>query len=182
MSVKLHQPVAGLGRGDTYSGPMESWLLANGYASREDDLTDKQNLTGVTEDQNPMLAENREDAGDEVKVLGEGFEEPAPENAPDANPQAIDLPDERNLIVGVEEDDDVLDQVAERDGRVDPEDVSGFPAELEDAVAAAADAEQTGDHLLNEPTDEVKEPVVRTQDVKPQRRSPRKPKDAEDAA
>jgi hypothetical protein len=64
MSVKLHQPVEGKGAGESYSGEREDWLVAQGYASREDDV-DKHLITDVKADKDPTLAQNREAPGDE---------------------------------------------------------------------------------------------------------------------
>lgn len=57
--VTLHQPAEGLDRGDTYSGPNEEWLVANGYASRakgEDGL----HVTAGQAKNDQTLRENRE--------------------------------------------------------------------------------------------------------------------------
>lgn len=65
MTVRLHQPVEGKAAGETYSGEREDWLVAQGYASREGDMTDKTLLRDVEADKDPTLAQNREAPGDE---------------------------------------------------------------------------------------------------------------------
>lgn len=62
--VTLHQPAEGLDRGDTYSGPNEDWLVANGYASRGKDA-DGLHSTTVEIKNDPMDPRNREAAGEE---------------------------------------------------------------------------------------------------------------------
>jgi hypothetical protein len=63
MSVKLHQPVEGKGAGESYSGEREDWLVAQGYASREDGV-DKHLITDVKAKDDPTLAANREAPGE----------------------------------------------------------------------------------------------------------------------
>lgn len=58
MSVTLHSPVEGLAAGETYSGPREDWLVAQGYASR--DKVDGLHATSVEVAKDPTVAENRE--------------------------------------------------------------------------------------------------------------------------
>lgn len=118
MTVLLTSPVAGQDAGTEYSGPMEDWLVANGYAS-DGQPTDKVNSTGVTPDLDPTLAENREEPREELKVLGEGVDkEPeAPVETGEREPAPLD--GQRNRIVGIDEDPVVSAETEARDGRVE---------------------------------------------------------------
>lgn len=60
MAVRLHQPVEGKAAGELYSGDREDWLVAQGYASRENSHTDKHLITDVDAKDDPTLAANRE--------------------------------------------------------------------------------------------------------------------------
>ena len=74
MTVTLTSPVEGKQPGDTYTGPREAWLLANGYASQANYTgvgvanEGPLGLTDVSKD--PNLAGNRVANGDEVVALG----------------------------------------------------------------------------------------------------------------
>lgn len=61
--VTLHQPVEGLDRGDTYSGPNEDWLVAEGYATRAKG-GDGLHATSGSAKNDQRLAENREAPAD----------------------------------------------------------------------------------------------------------------------
>lgn len=61
MAVTLTAPVEGKDRGDTYSGPNEDWLVANGYAARASG-TDALHVSDVPASKDPTLAANREPA------------------------------------------------------------------------------------------------------------------------
>lgn len=141
MTVKLHQPVAGLGVGAEYVGPMEDWLVVNGYASRANDRTDKVDATDVTPDLDPTNPENREAPGELFKVLGEEYEPDAAQLEPKP------LPRKRNRTPGRAEHPKTAQQVAERDGRVDPAEVTKEPP----AEQSAEDAEGDGDTEHDEP-------------------------------
>jgi hypothetical protein len=147
MTVKLHQPVAGLQAEEEYSGPMESWLLALGYASDPNDSTDKVNVTGVADvADDPTLAENREDPGTPFAIAGEEHEPDKTQLEP--NP----LDGLRNRTIGGEEDPEVQAQTEARDGSVAAEDVAdGKPEVQELAELAAEDAAGTGDVTHDEP-------------------------------
>lgn len=121
MPVTIHQPVAGLAVGESYSGPLEPWLVVNGYAA-DGVLKDKSNLTGALPEQDPTLAENREPAGEsEPVVLGEALE--VKDNAVEDDENPKPLPGKRNRTVGADEDPAVQAQTDELDGRVNPDEV-----------------------------------------------------------
>ena len=76
MAVKMHQAVMGKKVGDSYEGPQEEWLVANGYASVLSDSADERSAADIEKtpgsgrptldvamDQHPMNAENRKDDG-----------------------------------------------------------------------------------------------------------------------
>lgn len=90
--VTLHQPVEGLNAGDTYSGPNEDFLVAEGYASRAKG-GDGLHATSGSAKNDARLAENREAPEDgppqpknEVRLV-DG--DPAAAQRPDA-PDALD--------------------------------------------------------------------------------------------
>lgn len=146
MTVKLHQPVAGLGVGAEYVGPMEDWLVVNGYASRANDRTDKVDVTDVTPDLDPTNADNREAPGELFQVLGEEYEPDVAQLDPKP------LHKRRKRIVGTKEDPEAAAQTAERDGRVNPDEVTNEPpVEQVEAEEAAEDAEGEGDPEHDEP-------------------------------
>lgn len=63
MSVTLASPVLGLNVGDTYTGPLESWLLAEGYASQDGYAGPGVSNVGAAADvpdNDPRLHDNRE--------------------------------------------------------------------------------------------------------------------------
>lgn len=63
MAVELTSPVLGQEPGYSYTGPLESWLLAEGYAKQADYTGVGVSNTGATSvdpDEDPTLAENRE--------------------------------------------------------------------------------------------------------------------------
>lgn len=71
MSVKLTSPVLGQDVGYVYTGNLEDWLLAQGYATRDADTSptsytgpgvDNDGATDVAPDDDPRLASNRGDA------------------------------------------------------------------------------------------------------------------------
>lgn len=63
MTVTLTSPVLGKAVGETYTGDLEDWLLAQGYA-KQDGYTgagvSNTGVTDVTPDEDPTNAENRE--------------------------------------------------------------------------------------------------------------------------
>lgn len=64
MTVELTSPALGLEVGDTYTGPEEAWLLAEGYAKQDGYTGPGVSNTGPTDvepDEDPGLAENREE-------------------------------------------------------------------------------------------------------------------------
>lgn len=64
MAVTLTSPVLGKGVGETYTGTLEPWLLAEGYARRTGYTGPGVSNTGVTDvepDEDPQLPENRGD-------------------------------------------------------------------------------------------------------------------------
>jgi hypothetical protein len=61
MAVTLTSPAVGQQPGYVYTGPLEDWLVKNGYALIVGDTTDKSKLTGSTPANDPTLASNRED-------------------------------------------------------------------------------------------------------------------------
>ena len=65
MSVELTSPVCGLDTGDTYSGDLEEWLVASGYAKRDGEIPPIPEA-GL----DPTLAENREVPGEKPSFLG----------------------------------------------------------------------------------------------------------------
>ena len=63
MAVELTSPVLGLNVGDPYTGTLESWLLAEGYAKQDGYTGPGVANTGATDvapADDPTLAENRE--------------------------------------------------------------------------------------------------------------------------
>jgi hypothetical protein len=151
MTVKLHQPIAGKDAGATYSGPMESWLLALGYASVDGDTTDKVDVTGVADiGQDPTLPENREEPGAPFKISGEKAK--PRNNAAETKPAQERTP-RRGRIVGANPEDSAVP--AELDGRVEPEKVEGKPEVQEDAEKAADETAGTGDVHADEPEQET---------------------------
>jgi len=151
MPVTLHQPVAGMETGTSYSGPMEDWLVAQGYAS-DGAPTDMVNLLDVTEDGNPTLAQHREDPlaqptlfGTEVEVRDNAAEL----NALVARPDAVYVP-----AIGAEPDPEQDKLRASLDGRVG-EVSKDLPSLQVAAVDKATEVAGTGDHLLTEPTDKI---------------------------
>lgn len=64
MTVELTSPVLGKGVGDTYTGDLEGWLLANGYAKQDGYTGPGVSNTGavdVAPDSDPTNPANRED-------------------------------------------------------------------------------------------------------------------------
>jgi len=81
MSVKLTSPVLGKGVGYIYTGTMEAWLLAEGYAKRDADTTPTSysgpgtlntGATDVVPANDPTLPANR---GDKAHFPFEGAED-----------------------------------------------------------------------------------------------------------
>lgn len=151
MSVTLHQPVAGMDAGATYSGPMERWLVVNGYAS-DGAKTDKADVTGVLEDENPTLADHREAPGEDFEVLGQKLE-PKAKPVETGEREAAPLPAPRNTVLGVEEDPEVtaanapLQEVKKSSGR---------KAKVQEvAEAAAEEAAGNSEHSVEEPRENV---------------------------
>lgn len=63
MTVTLTSPAMGLAVGDTYTGTLEAWLLANGYAEQAGYTGPGVSNTGATDvlpAEDPLLPENRE--------------------------------------------------------------------------------------------------------------------------
>ncbi len=70
MTVTITSPVYGKQVGEPYTGPEEDWLLANGYAARAGYSGPGVSNTGplgAAPDKDPLLAENREDPGDDYQ-------------------------------------------------------------------------------------------------------------------
>lgn len=64
MSVIMTSPTGGLAPGATYTGALEAWYIKQGYARAVSSPTSHINERGALPAENPMLATNREDAGD----------------------------------------------------------------------------------------------------------------------
>lgn len=118
MTVKLHQPVAGLDTGQEYTGPMEPWLVANGYAGTTDGVN-KEHITGAAVEDDPTHAPNEiaEDADQAAAPVENGDREPAP-----LQPRVVPK-------LGADEADESREAAEARDGSVSVEDVK--PAERE---------------------------------------------------
>lgn len=143
MPVKLHQPVAGMNTGETYTGPLEAWLVVNGYASDGAD-TNKVDVTGVVEAENPTLAANREDAD----ATPEGVEDA--DNARELDkPQQIDVP---HVVVGGEANEEFTKAKPKRDGRKKKvsEETPAVVTEATEAAEAAATNDALDSHSEQE--------------------------------
>lgn len=71
MTVVMTSPTGGLAVGATYTGPLEPWYLAQGYARAQSGPVSHLNERGVLKKDNPMLATNREDPGASFELSGE---------------------------------------------------------------------------------------------------------------
>lgn len=60
MAVTLTSEALGHAPGYVYTGPLEPWLEANGYASRNSGVVDHQKTTAVLPKDDPQLSVNRE--------------------------------------------------------------------------------------------------------------------------
>jgi hypothetical protein len=60
VAVTLTSPVLGQAPGYVYTGPLEAWLEAQGYAKRNSGVVDHQKTTAVLPKDDPTLAINRE--------------------------------------------------------------------------------------------------------------------------
>ncbi len=150
MAVTLTQPVAGQDRDSEYSGPMEDWLIANGYAKASDGK-DKVNITGVKADKDPTLAANREEAGEELALFGEDGKIKSEKPVEDGSREAEPVPFANVPGIGDTEDDELTETREKLDGRVD--EVKKGQVSLEKASTRAAEKSAgTGDNLLDEPT------------------------------
>lgn len=69
MPVTLHQPAVGLNAGDSYTGPLEAWLVEEGYAD-DGVAADNTDNTGLDAVDDPTLAVNREEPGEAFEVSG----------------------------------------------------------------------------------------------------------------
>lgn len=108
MAVTLTSPVLGQAPGYSYTGPLEGWLLAEGYAKRTGYTgvgVSNTGATAVVPDQDPTKASNRE----AITAVGA---------ATIAN-DATNLTKEKFLVggqdfdpAGVDDDDDVTDTTA----------------------------------------------------------------------
>lgn len=151
MSVKLHQPVAGQDAGSTYTGPMEAWLVANGYAS-DSTGTDKVNVTGVAPDLDPQLADNREAPGEPFAVKGEPVGEPAlPVEDPASTGRRTPAPQDaqRDATLGAPESKESKAATRRRDGRVFIAPLGTPAVQLE--ATRTAEAAGNVDHTADEP-------------------------------
>lgn len=88
MSVELTSPAGGLNRGDTYTGPLEAWLIAEGYATSDRTMP----VTKAASD--PRLAEHRERPGDSLAFKGKELKVQQP------GPAAVLLPDGDTIVGG----------------------------------------------------------------------------------
>ena len=64
MAVEITSPVLGKEVGESYTGPLEAWLLAEGYASQESYTgvgVANTGATAVDPDDDPTVAANREE-------------------------------------------------------------------------------------------------------------------------
>lgn len=131
--VTLHQPVEGLDRGDTYTGPREDFYVQEGYASRAKD-SDGTHATSGSAKNDARLAVNREAPNDgppqpktEVKLVDN---DPAAAKRPDA-PGMLDSTQPRQKEI-----DKKLAEVAE--GKRDP---NAPDVVLEDARKARVESQ-----------------------------------------
>lgn len=147
MAVTLTQPVAGQDRESEYSGPMEDWLVANGYAKTSDGK-DKTNVTGVKADKDPTLAENREDAGEELALFGKSGKIDSEKPVEDGSREAEPIPFTNVPGIGDEQDDELTETREKLDGRVKE---GQAPQEKASTKASTG----TGDNLLDEPTSDT---------------------------
>lgn len=84
MAVELTSPAEGKQAGESYSGPNEEWLVANGYATRSGDDSDNHLNTTVTADSDPTNADNREAPDAErVEYGGKKVRKSEAKNAPE---------------------------------------------------------------------------------------------------
>lgn len=154
--VELTSPVAGLRVGDPYSGPMENWLLAYGYA-KDGAKTDKVDVTAPLPQHDPTLAENREAPGADLSIKGESVE--GGENASEVLGEANVVPLQPTRIVGAGPTPEADAQREELDGRVDSDEVTEkAPQTIVAGDEPGAPAEPDADPLpgADEPTAEPK--------------------------
>lgn len=174
MAVTLTSPVAGQDAGTEYSGPMEAWLVANGYA-KDSELTDKSKVTGVKADQDPTLASNREAQREKLEILGTKVEGDPEKPVEDGQRKPEPLPVVEVPFVGQTDESGLREQL---DGSVNADEVSDeTPAVQAAATEAAEDAAGTGDNLAQEPTADSA-PVEDAPAIEPAPERTRKVKDA----
>jgi hypothetical protein len=92
----MTSPTGGLAVGATYTGPLEAWYIAEGYARAQSAPVSHINERGVMPADNPMLASNREDPGDAYQfgtdaTLAPRFRSITPDSGPAAGGTAVTL-------------------------------------------------------------------------------------------